>query len=167
MVSRNEAAASHGETSGEATRPIRIVVLNDEKIAQYFIKAGIFSWRANVEVLSCYDGDAAAAEIPRFFPDLLITDWAHRGKSVLELMEWMTSRSVKCPLLLLTGCMEGFVQRELAYAEKNHLQWHYLNMPFAPQQIWEKLAAILGPGEINNPAEAMSQWMENHRPDYL
>jgi len=146
-------------------RPLRIVVLNDEKIAQFFIKAGIFSWRANVEVLSCYDGDSIMAKIPRFSPDLFITDVFHPGKSVLDLLESMTARSVKCPILLITGCSSA--QRELEYAEKNHLELHYLGMPFRKEQIWEKLAAILGPGDINNPAEAMSQWMENHSPDYL
>lgn len=117
----------------------RIIVLENSQVFSDLLKSCILSWFRHAEVIAFENGDAAWQEIIRQEPDLLMTDRIHAGISGEVLLEKLTERQVRFPILLLAS--------DLSITPKSRSQLRLIQQPkpFNRFSFWQTLNELVGP----------------------
>lgn len=137
-----------GEAHGLArrpgrTRPLRIVILDDQPCLHDVYRFGLERWYNQIEVVRCHGGDAAWEELSREEPDLFITDRNHPGMSCSEMLKRLAERKAKFPIILISAGVQFLGKAALRSAEKN-LNFTFLHKPFEVDRFREVVEAALG-----------------------
>jgi len=85
------------------SRPLRIVILDDENELRETYRVMLQIWYEGVVVVQCQGGDEAWEELSRADPALFITDRNHTGMSCGEMLERLAERKAKFPIFLISG----------------------------------------------------------------
>jgi CheY-like chemotaxis protein len=93
-------------------RPARIVLCDDESFLREMMVMVIGMGFKDYELAQCSDGDQAWREICRQAPDLLITDSAHTGMHVQEMLHRLYRTSRFFPVLVCSGSLGLSCSRE-------------------------------------------------------
>ena len=131
-----------GTTVIPSRRKLRIILVEDEKTLAELLEFCIRQWFQEIEVLPFEDGDAAWRELSRTEPDLLITDFEHPGMDGRMLLQKLTERQVKFPILVTAACAWGtWLQDYTALG----LKLVYLPKPFPFEHFQKALHDLIEP----------------------
>ncbi|HTS27222.1 MAG TPA: response regulator [Bryobacteraceae bacterium] len=84
--------------------------------------------------------------------DLLLSDVRMRGKSGLELAKKLKERRPDMGVVLMSGYPAGA-------STVHRLRWHYIQKPFGPAALVEKVRGVLREGRPSHPPMAAgSSW---------
>jgi CheY-like chemotaxis protein len=140
------------------SRPLRIVLVDDEDWFTGMVERAIHHSFKNVIVHTFHNRDEAWQELLRADPDLVITDmnndnlpFLHRpylGMSGWEMLPLLAERKVKYPILVVSGSflMEG-VESKARECAGPDLNVSFLTKPFTLKQFNLELLKHLGPGD--------------------
>ena len=115
-ISRDPKGLVHTGSDSGRTRPLRIVISDDEEGVRESYSAILKSWYDDIEILKFHDSRETWGELLRADPDLFITDIHHALISGPEMLARLTQRKVKYPILVASG---GVVM----YPENVRLGW--------------------------------------------
>ena len=127
------------------TRPLRIVVLDDEPGVREALQLLLPSYLPNSVILTFNDAELALQELEREDPDLFTTDWNHPGRLFGEgLLRILASRGVKYPIFLITAYADSIRQEIVGYANQG-LNIALLAKPFSLDDLRRLVSTHLGP----------------------
>jgi PAS domain S-box-containing protein len=144
LLSEAETAASSVKAQPEATKPGRILVIDDEAGVRTLIEKTLTRMGHSVDVI---DDARAALDIidAGTVYDVILTDVRMPGMSGIELYPLIIRRmpSMKNRIIFITGDVMGLDIR--TFLNQNNLP--YLSKPFDIELLKEKIAAILKSGQ--------------------
>ena len=123
------------------TRPLRIVILDDEPFVCDAIRVMLHFDLPNAEILTFTNAEAALEELEREDPDLFTTDFEHPGTRGDELLQILAKRKVKYPVFVISAYAPEDV---LLYAGPD-LNVTLLRKPVTMEQLRALLLKHLGP----------------------
>jgi CheY-like chemotaxis protein len=127
------------------TRPLRIVVLDDEPCVREALQLLLRSYLPNSVILTFNDAESALQELEREDPDLFTTDLNHPGRLRGEaLLRILASGRVKYPILLITACAASIQQELLKRYVVQGLNIALLSKPFSPDDLRRLVSTHLG-----------------------
>jgi DNA-binding NtrC family response regulator len=122
-----------------------LVVDDDEFVLRFCV--GVLARLRGTHIVEAANGNQAldVATHYRGSIELLVSDiMMPGGVSGLELAECLTSSRPEIKVLLMSGhCGEEFKIKD---------EWHFLGKPFRPQDLLDKVEAILATGFVVNVA---------------
>jgi DNA-binding response OmpR family regulator len=140
------------------TRPLRIVMLDDEPLVLDATKMLLHYDYNNAKILTFTDAEEALQELTREDPDLFTTDWNHPG--ILHgdgLLQLLAARKVKYPIFLMSASIESIRATEfLRKYEDQGLNITFLPKPFTLEELRPMLLKHFGPSD--NPERQI--WKE-------
>lgn len=142
------------------SRPLRIVVVDDEDWPLEMVERLIQNWFSEVTVLTFQNRDEAWQELSRADPDLLITDMNNDntpqylnfgmrfGMSGWKMLPLLAERKAKYPILVVSGSflMEG-VEDKARQCAGPDLNVSFLAKPFTTEQFNLELFKHFGPSK--------------------
>lgn len=105
-MSRDAVGAVEIAAQPLATRPPRIVILDDEEGERELFSLMLKWWYAGVEILRFGNARDAWQELSRTDPGLFITDIRHVGMSCPEMLARLADRKIKYPILVISGALD-------------------------------------------------------------
>ncbi len=117
----------------------RVLIVEDEPAIAELL--AIHLRHAGFEVGRVEDGDAAAAEVDRMLPDVVLLDWMLPGTSGLALLKrWRSqARTRELPVIMLTA--RGEEADRIAGLDSGADD--YLPKPFSPSELMARVRAVL------------------------
>src|SRR5438270_4571007 len=100
-----DAALSAGEITSPRQPPYRLLVVDDEEAIRELTSTVLAD--DGYEILMAEDGVHALELLPRFRPDLVITDLQMPRMSGIELVKIMRQRFPHLPVIILSGAFAG------------------------------------------------------------
>jgi CheY-like chemotaxis protein len=100
-----DAAHSAGEITSPRQPPYRLLVVDDEEAIRELTSTVLAD--DGYEILMAEDGVHALELLPRFRPDLVITDLQMPRMSGIELVKIMRQRFPHLPVIILSGAFAG------------------------------------------------------------
>ena len=126
---------------GRATRPPKIVMVDDEPLLLELAEVVTRAWSKEVTLLCFQDGATAWEELLRADPDLLITDMNRDGMSGWKMLPLLAAKKVKYPILVHSG---NATEDEVRLCTGPNLNVTFLGKPWEAQQFCEQLSVLLG-----------------------
>lgn len=130
------------------TRPLRIVMLDDESMLLEVYEAIFRQWFKDVTLLKFGNAEEGFKELMRKDPDLLLTDDMMPGMNCLELLDRLAATKATYPMIALCGYFEEHRIQE--YANRG-LNVTFLKKPFTPRQLLQIISQLLGLSDHAGP----------------
>jgi len=123
------------------TRPLRIVMLDDEPMTLDVLEAIIRARFRDATVLKFDDAEEALNELAREAPDVFTTDWQHSKINGREMLHLLAQRGVRYPVFVISGLAQ--VRDTLLRMPPKNLNVTYLRKPCTPAKLVEALEVAL------------------------
>jgi DNA-binding response OmpR family regulator len=125
------------------TRPLRVVIIDDEDGPFHSMRL-IITWTfENVRFTWFRDGNRAWRELSRADPDLLITDFRNFGMTGFEMVQRLAQKEVKYPIFLMSAYKTPESMRIIEECAMR-LNLTYFPLPFDVATIRAALVSNLG-----------------------
>jgi DNA-binding NtrC family response regulator len=131
-------------THPRRTRPLRIVIADDDPEYCGLVEDALRNWLKEATVITIHDGLEAWHELLREEPDFLIMDQNHPGLDGLEMLRRLAERKVKYPILVASGMAKEKDVRQCAGPD---LKFTFFPKPFGVKEFLRQVSIILGPGD--------------------
>jgi len=128
------------------SRPLRIVLVDNEDWLLEMLEAAIRIKFKNVTVQPFQDGSLAWQELLRADPNCLIADLRHPTLSGFDMVSRLAVKKVTYPILIYSFLMDKPSEHHLLRLAGPHLNVTCLCCPFTVEQFYEALFRFSGPG---------------------
>ena len=127
------------------SRPLRIVMMDDEPFVGEAMKMMLQFDLPNAEILTFTDVEATLEELARKDPDLFTTDWNHPRIKGDEVLRILAAKKVKYPILVISAYPELLHQNGgLDEFVDQGLNVSFIGKPFLLENIRPYLSKYLG-----------------------
>ena len=133
--------------------PLRIVVVDDEKILLDIYKIILQPHFKDAAILSFLDGEEAWREISLAPPDVLITDMARPGLNGWKMLPLLAAQECKFPIVVLSGSAD---EKDVRKCAGDKLNISYLAKPYQISLLIGLLESILKGCEAVPPESALT-----------
>jgi DNA-binding NtrC family response regulator len=130
------------------TRPLRIVILDDEPFACDALRMVLQFDLPNAEILTFTNVAAALEELEREDPDLFTTDFEHPGTKGDELLQILAERKAKYPVFVISSYGESLASNDfLKRFLDQGLNVSLVSKPFSVEELRSLLLKHIRPSD--------------------